>query len=344
VAQELTPESEILPVDAVITGPGDVLRTTKLARNCAAAIGFPAAHCDEIGLVVTELASNLIRHASGGTITLAPARSSGRTGIEVQSLDNGPGISDVERAITDGYSTAGGLGLGLGTVNRLMDELDISPGSSGGLHILCRRWVRAQPFAPRCGGLAFGAATRSYRLLPENGDVFLFKQWEGNALVGVIDGLGHGPLARRASQAARQYVEQHFDQTLDHVFRGAGRACHATRGVVMALARCDLARQRLTVASVGNIEVRLVGGAERFNLIVRRGIVGLNAPDPVVSEHPWTTASILVMHSDGLRTHWAWDQFRDVARETPAAIARRLLLELGTLDDDATVVVARSAE
>jgi anti-sigma regulatory factor (Ser/Thr protein kinase) len=344
MAQDLMGTNGMQPVEAGVTWQGDVLRAGELGRGFSASLGFPAAQCDEIGLVVTELASNLIRHAPGGTITMGHVTTSERTGIEIQSVDKGPGISDVEQAITDGYSTAGGLGLGLGTVNRLMDELEIYSGSNGGLHIVCRRWVRARPSGAIAGGLAFGAATRSYRQLPENGDTFLFKQWERNALVGVIDGLGHGPLAQRASHTARHYIERHFDQPLPSLFLGVGRACRTTRGVVMALARFDLTRQTLTVASVGNIEVRLVGSSEKFNLVVRRGIVGLNAPNPVPAEHPWTSSSLLIMHSDGIRSHWNWSEFSDVLQAAPNMIARRLLSELGKLDDDATVVVARSAD
>ena len=111
----------------------------------------------------------------------------------------------------------------------------------------------------------------------------------------------------------------------------------------MALARFDLAQQKLTVASVGNIEVRLAGSPQRFNLIVRRGIVGLNAPDPVPAEHPWTPQTILIMHSDGVRAHWDWTQFAELQQAPPALIATQLLTKLGKIDDDATVVVARSA-
>ena len=111
----------------------------------------------------------------------------------------------------------------------------------------------------------------------------------------------------------------------------------------MALSRFDMARSILTVASVGNIEVRLFGSPEHFSLIVRRGVIGLNAPSPVILEHPWTPQCILVMHSDGLRTHWNWSEFPDLVNAPPDAIAQRLLHALGKVEDDATVVVARSA-
>ena len=322
----------------------DVRRADELARTFSASLGFSNEHCGEICLVASELASNLLRHASHGRMRLSRVDSGGRTGIQIESEDNGPGIPNVEEAITDGYSTAGGLGLGLGAVNRLMDELEFYSGAQGGVHVVCQRWLRPASRVILEKVLAFGAATRSYRMLSENGDTFIIRQWNRHALVGVIDGLGHGHFAQRASQTARQYIEQHFDQSMENLFRGAGRACRATRGVVMALARFDLDRRILTLASVGNIEVRLVGNHERLKLVVRRGIIGLNAPAPVPLEHPWTPGSLLIMHSDGIRTHWDWKDFPDLEGQTPTAIAHRLLHQLGKADDDATVLVVGNAK
>src|SRR5262249_12283549 len=148
--------------------------------------------------------------------------------------------------------------------------------------------------------LEFGVASRPRRMGDDNGDAFLIKQWEGNALAGVIDGLGHGTFAHRAAQAARQYVETHFDQPIEKLFHGAGRACRATRGVVMSLARFDLVKATLTVAGVGNVELRLAGCPERFSPVVRRGIVGLNAPEAAPTTYSWNANSVLIMHSDGV--------------------------------------------
>jgi anti-sigma regulatory factor (Ser/Thr protein kinase)/serine/threonine protein phosphatase PrpC len=343
MAPELMNDSAREPLAVGVDGPADVGRAAALADVFADSLGFAAADRAEIALVVTELASNVVQHASGGTVRLSRIEAPERIGIQIESEDNGPGISDLEQAITDGYSTAGGLGTGLGTVNRFMDELAAYSRAGRGVRIVCQRWVRAQTSGVSVRELAFGAATRSYRRLRENGDAFIIKQWGRNAIAGVIDGLGHGQFAQRASQTARQYVEQHFDQPMESLFRGVERACRATRGVVMALARFDLDQQKLTVASVGNVEVRLIGSPERFNLIVKRGVLGLNAPSPVPIEHPWTSTSLLIMHSDGLPTHWAWDEFSNFAHVAPAMVARGLLQALGKMDDDATVVVARNS-
>src|ERR1051325_2632046 len=326
-----------------IASPADMSRIRIAAREVASKAGFSVTDCEEIVLVVSELVSNLIQHANGGMIRIEPVEAHGRTGIRIETEDHGPGIVDVEQALTDGYSTAGSLGIGLGTVNRLMDELEFYEQPKSGLRIVCHRWLRPLTGGPGAKGMIFGVATRACRFGLDNGDAFIVKQWEGHALAGVIDGLGHGVFAQRASHAARRYLEQHFDQSLESLFRGVERACKATRGVVMALARFDLPNQKLTVANVGNVEVRLIGSAEKFSPVVRRGVLGMNAPRPVCSEHRWTRSDLLIMHSDGLQGHWKWTDFSELHHQEPAVIASRLLAALGKIEDDATLIVARSA-
>jgi anti-sigma regulatory factor (Ser/Thr protein kinase) len=315
----------------------------RAARALAESLGFGPAACDEISLAMTELATNLIKHAQGGKLTLTPLANGGRVGLEIESRDSGPGIADVEQALTDRFSTAGTRGTGLGAVNRLMDDLDITSERGRSTRIICRKWVRVYPVGIRPCPLAFGVATRPRQPGAENGDAFVVKQWAESALVGIMDGLGHGQFAHRAAQAARQYVESHYDQPLDEVFRGVGRACRATRGVVMALARFDWGRDRLTFASVGNIEVRVFPDSRQFSFSIRRGVIGLNAPNAVVTDHPWPSDHMLVLHSDGLRTHWGWKDFPGVADQPATALAQEFLRLLAKEEDDATVIVARSA-
>jgi anti-sigma regulatory factor (Ser/Thr protein kinase) len=323
----------------------DVHMARRAARAMALAIGFDAKVSEEIVIAVSELASNLVRHAQGGTLTLTPVNDGGRVGMQVEARDRGPGIADVEQAMADGFSTAGSLGCGLGTVNRLMDRFDITSqrGVGAGTHIVGTRWLRvdAPPLHP-CP-LEFGAATRPYPTMPVNGDAFVIKHWKASALVSVIDGLGHGQYAHRAAQTARQYVETHFDQPLDAIFRGVGRTCRATRGIVMALVRFDFGGHgiRFSFASVGNIEARLFGGSDRQQFIVRRGIVGANAPNPRVTEHHWEAGTVMVLHSDGVSCHWRLADFPDLANESATTMAQCLLRALAKERDDATVVVVK---
>lgn len=322
-----------------VCGRPEIVEAEGAAHALARAVGFAMNSCDEIAIVARELASNLVRHTHGGELRVRAIHSETGHGIQLESEDEGPGIADVELALRDGYSTAGGLGTGLGAVNRLMDQLEVHARPQGGTHLICQRWLRPGSSALAARWLQFGVATRARRHAAQNGDAFIVRQWEGAALAGVIDGLGHGLYAQRAAQAARQYLDNHFDQPLENLFRGTGRACSATRGVVMALARFE--PDLVSIASVGNIETRLLGSSTRASIVVRRGIVGLNAPQPVITQHAWDDRNLLVMHSDGVRALSDRQLLSAVHPLAPALIAQRLLVDLGRNDDDATVVVAR---
>jgi serine/threonine protein phosphatase PrpC len=265
------------------------------------------------------------------------------TTLEIESLDEGPGIADVSRVVDDGFSTAGGLGLGLGTVNRLVDHVEItSPvGSCSGTRILCRRALRTASPATAQAGLDIGTATRPRPPLHDNGDALVVKRTGDGALVGVIDGLGHGLAAQQAAETAREYVERHVNLPLGELFAGVERACHATRGVVMALGQVDPSSARLQFASVGNIESRLVDGPERAFLGARRGVLGMRAPNPVVTQHVWGPGSVLVMHSDGLSARWHWQTFEHFKGRPATLLADELFQALARTEDDATVLVAK---
>ncbi|MGH7843780.1 MAG: ATP-binding protein [Candidatus Binatia bacterium] len=325
----------------------DAYGARRSAKETALAIGFDEKASEEIAIAVSELAANLIKYARGGRLTLVPIDESAGAGIQVESLDVGPGIADVELALSDGFSTGGGLGHGLGAVNRFMDQFDISSqcGSDAGTHIVCKRWLRRRRAALDPCPLDFGVATRSHAAMTVNGDAFVVKRWDARALVSVIDGLGHGQEAHRAAQAARHFVETHFDQPLEGLFRGVDRACRSTRGVVMALVKFNFTDRniRFSFASIGNVEARIGRGCAAERLPVRRGVLGAKAPAPQVTEHVWETSNVLVLHSDGLKQRWNWDQLGDFAKQPAAKVAQCLLRAQAKENDDATVVIVKDA-
>ncbi|MGD2105560.1 MAG: anti-sigma regulatory factor, partial [Anaerolineae bacterium] len=194
----------------------NVREARRTARALAETIGFDEHEREEIALVVSELGSNLVKHAGGGSLILTSLADGTRVGLQIRSVDTGPGIGDEMQAIADGFSTTGSLGYGLGTVNRLMDEFDITShgGADHGTHIVCKRWLQSRETSGRQCPLDLGVATRPYPGMAVNGDAFVIKRWGESVLVAVIDGLGHGQYAHRAAQQARQYVERHFDQPM----------------------------------------------------------------------------------------------------------------------------------
>ena len=314
----------------------------RMARAIATDLGFLSQDTEAITLAVIELATNLIKHAGGGTLSLTPLAENGRVGLEIKSCDTGRGIDDVEQAVGDRYSTAGSRGTGLGAVNRLVDEFDIDSKRGRGTNIVCRKWRRDYPPSVGPCPLSFGVATRPRIHGQVNGDAFVVHRWSESALVGVIDGLGHGQFAHRAAQTARQYVESHFDLPLEQIFRGTGRACRATRGVVMALARFDWGQGTMSFASVGNILMRVLPSSKPYHFVVRRGVIGLNAPKAVVTEHSWPLDHMLVLHSDGISTHWGGQDFPGWEGQPAESMAQELLRTQAKAEDDATVLVIRN--
>lgn len=324
-----------------ISDAADLAGARDLARTLARSVGFNAQATEEIVLAVSELGSNLVKHAQRGSLNLQAIADGARTGLQVEAVDAGPGIADIDQALTDGFSTAGSLGCGLGAVNRLMDQLDIDSQVGRGTRVVCRRWLRQHQESHQPCPLSVGVATRALLPLEGNGDAFVIKRWNESLLITLIDGLGHGKFAQRAAQTARQYVEAHFDQPLVDIFLGVGRACRATRGVVMAAARFDWGNGKLLFGSIGNVETRTIGPARSLSFLVRRGVLGLNAPMPKVTEHEWDPAHVMILHTDGLKSHWRWQDYPELAKASATLVAQQLLRALAKDHDDATVVVVR---
>ena len=118
----------------------DVERIRREARALATYAGFDRHDAEAILLAVSELATNLVRYAPGGELVVSIVSEANGLGILIQSSDPGPGIADVELALRDGYSTSGGLGSGLPSVRRLMDDFTIVTGPSG-TSIETHKWL-----------------------------------------------------------------------------------------------------------------------------------------------------------------------------------------------------------
>lgn len=137
----------------------DVFAARRVAREMAQALSFDLVEITAIETAVAELATNMLCHAGQGTMAFAPLQGE-RSGLEVRCEDQGPGIADVESALRDGCTTGGGLGIGLGGVKRLMDELAIDSRPGEGTRIAARKWtVESQRSAPSTSsGLALSTA------------------------------------------------------------------------------------------------------------------------------------------------------------------------------------------
>lgn len=118
----------------------DVVRARQLVRTAATQLGFSLVEQTKLVTAASELARNTIDHGKGGGMTLELLDEGPRRGIRLRFSDHGPGIPDVERALTDGYTSGNGMGLGLGGARRLVNEFDIDTRVGEGTRVTVVRW------------------------------------------------------------------------------------------------------------------------------------------------------------------------------------------------------------
>ncbi len=324
----------------------DVIVARRAWRSPIADLGFNENAQAEIQLVITELGTNLVKHAGGGEILIEGVSDGERRGLRIETRDEGPGIACPDEALSDGFSTSGGLGYGLGTVCRLASEFHISPPSMDkrGAHLVAIRWLDPDPKLQKRPPLDIGVATRHHPGMKVNGDGYVFENWNGSTLAGVIDGLGHGHFAHKATVTAITHIRQCYRDDLPTLFRGVARACRPTRGVVMTLARFDSESAGLTLSGIGNVEARLIREDVSTSFVSRRGILGVRSPNPSSENYVWRADYILVIHSDGLSASWRPRDFGSLWDGSAQLIARDLLKAKSRDHDDATVMVIKGSK
>jgi serine/threonine-protein kinase RsbT len=124
-----------------IQSDGDVVRARQVTRQWAVDIGFRLVEQTKVITAASELARNTLVHGGGGTVRLEALQESSRRGFRLTFEDKGPGIADIKLAMTDGYTTGSGLGLGLGGAKRLSNEFDISSAPGQGTRVTIARWI-----------------------------------------------------------------------------------------------------------------------------------------------------------------------------------------------------------
>ena len=124
-----------------IRSSDDVVRVRQLTRTLAVETGLSLVDQTKIITAASELARNTLDYGGGGFVHAEIVENGVRRGLRLMFEDKGPGIADIEHAVTDGYSTGGGLGLGLGGAKRLSNEFEISSVPGQGTRVTITRWM-----------------------------------------------------------------------------------------------------------------------------------------------------------------------------------------------------------
>jgi serine/threonine-protein kinase RsbT len=129
-------------VDLKLQAQEDVVTVRQSVRSYAVSLGLSLVDQTKLVTAASELARNTVIHGGGGTAKLEVIEHNGKRGIRLTFEDRGPGIQDIERAMQDGYTTGGGLGLGLGGAKRLTNEFDIQSTPGAGTRVVITQWTK----------------------------------------------------------------------------------------------------------------------------------------------------------------------------------------------------------
>jgi anti-sigma regulatory factor (Ser/Thr protein kinase) len=322
-----------------------VAEARRASIQIAQSLGFSDRYQADAALVVTEAATNILKYAGRGEISLRPYRdgaTDAQQGLEVVALDRGPGIASLELAQRDGYSTGGSLGAGLGTMVRLSSLFDIYSIDGGGTALLARiAGAKVSGLIPP--GYEFGAKSTPKAGQIVCGDAWSVRSVHGKLGVALLDGLGHGPLASEAAnRAVGIFQEVRGDDTPTDVLRRAHEGLKATRGAVMAVALFDPSSASVSFAGVGNIVGIVVSGEVTQHLLSTDGTVGYNMRLVRESTLDWKPGSVLIATTDGLSTRWNLNRHPGLMQRHPSLIASVLHRDFARDTDDATVVVVKA--
>ncbi|WP_299538487.1 ATP-binding SpoIIE family protein phosphatase [uncultured Streptomyces sp.] len=378
------------------------------ARGAASAlarrIGFDEQRCAEVALAVSEAGTNLRRHAVDGTLLLRVVRTADDAGVECVTIDSGPGMADVPHSLTDGVSSAGTLGIGLGAISRLADTIDIHSLPDRGTVLAARFWTKeAARRAAALGEPVVAGLTRPITGEETCGDVWAaravgapeqeaaaarrparqpsapdpldwtaltgFRPSAGDArrtpdrtprpagapdtdtdvepalLLMFCDGLGHGPLAARAADAAAAAFRDGTARHPEGVIAEIHRALRGGRGGAVAVVRIEPQTRTVSFCGVGNVSTFVVDAdaGTRRSLLSAPGIVGHQMPTLRTVRQELPRGSGVIMHSDGLTERWQPKNLPGLLAHSPLVAAALLLREAGIRRDDAGVAVAKGA-
>jgi len=323
-----------------IGDPSGSAEARRVSTRLAKEIGFSETETGHVAIVATELATNLIKHAKQGQMIIGASRHGQRLGIELLSLDQGPGIANIPMCMRDGYSTAGSLGTGLGAIARMADEFDIHSIQGKGtavLATLCTAEQGRQP-APH---IAFGISCLPIPGEEICGDGWAYETLADRTICMVADGLGHGPNAAIAAEQAVATAREHKMKNPAEIMEMIHGALRSTRGAALAIAQVRHADGLLRFCGVGNIAATLITDAAVRHLTSYNGTAGVEARKIVEFTYPWSAQSLLVMHSDGLQSRWDFKDYPGLTQRHPSLIAAILYRDFCRGRDDVTVLVGK---
>lgn len=306
-----------------------------------AGAGFDETRAGKVDIIVAELTSNLGKYADGGRILAGTGKDATGDYFEIVSLDNGPGIADPGRVLSDGYSSTGTLGHGLGSIRRLSDRSDLYSLRGWGT-ILTARVYKNEPENKKkgldCQGLNVPKPGEQV-----SGDGCCIQETPEGFRLLIADGLGHGPEAHAAVEKACEAFLLCPETSSTETIRYIHERIRKTRGIVGLVVIFNKAASQWRIVGVGNIAARWMGYNNSRSYVSYNGIIGFNIPgtinDQVLSQEEFNQ---FIACSDGIKSRWDLAKFPGIGHHDGMIIASAIYKEFVRGNDDASVIVCKS--
>lgn len=308
-----------------------------MALSAAHRLGFDETRSGELALLATEASRNVLIHGGGGQIVLAGTKDSGEPVARILALDRGAGISNIPQAMSDGYSTSGTMGGGLGAMKRIATVFEIFSGKSGTV-VMLELGRTSQTENLQIGGIA----------IPHPGERVCGDEWSYHraaerTLAVLVDGLGHGLGAAEAAKEAIATFRERVELPPGQILQYMHDALRKTRGAVAAIAEIRPNEKSFVFAGVGNIACSLYSNGASRSFVSHNGTLGMHMSRVQEFRSDWPQDAVLVLHSDGLQSKWDLSSYAGLIARHPAVIGGALLRDFRRERDDASVVVVKAA-
>ncbi len=325
---------------------GDIKKACGSVFDIAKSIGFSKIENASIVNAVSEIATNVIKHATKGSMDVRVSKN--RRVLEITVEDEGPGIRNLKEVMQGGFTTEkGSLGIGLAAAKRAMDEFVITSKVGKGAKVVMKKY-----FPIPQEEIEYGVFSIPKPGEQVNGDTYIIREFNGDSvLLAVIDGEGHGEKAHKAMILAKDIIEEHYKLPLDELMRKCHQVLIQDKGRGAAVGFCRLFPHKLEYLGIGNTGIMIItdddeGGLRPFSHPGQLGWkfesmkeMSTFIPTLKVQKIACSRKVTIILWSDGIQQRFRKEDLPlgEEAQKIASAIADKFTR--GT--DDATVLVAK---
>lgn len=328
---------------AAVQGESSIILLRSRLLSVAQRIGFPDVQRENMALVAAEMVSNQVKYAgSKGQIQIwqqpGPV-------LDILALDYGPGITNLQQAQEDGYSSSRTLGKGLGSIQRLADEVAIYTQTANGPHVkwngtavLARFRLGREPRKPSADPVEVGLFSRALADDRFNGDRIYLKR-DGETLRWLhLDGLGHGENAQNTTADLADHL---LDKDPATALAAVDQHLRGTRGAVAIIGETMSSTGELQLLGVGDMHAVIHNRDRLHKISFAPGVLGQEHKSPTPFRETFEHRVVVLTASDGIRRSWDEASFPGLFNQPPQLIAYVLGNIMGRISDDQSLCVVR---